>query len=52
MPQVITMISGFATFGAVSDSFILNSYSVKDPLAVVARCAAGISQGPGIMFMQ
>lgn len=34
--------AGFLTFGGNSDSFILNNYSPKDPLATLSRIAIGL----------
>ena len=35
-------IAGFSTFGATSNSFILNNYSPHDPLATLCRLAIGV----------
>jgi amino acid permease len=35
-------VVGFLTFGGNSDSFILNSYSPRDPLATLCRIAIGL----------
>jgi len=40
---IVTMVSGFATFGRTTASNILNSYHGDDPLAVVGRIATGVS---------
>ena len=40
---VVVMVSGFMTFGTVSESFILNNYAMHDGAAVLARFATGIS---------
>ena len=34
---------GLATFGTVSESFILNNYAIQDKAAVLARIATGVS---------
>ena len=36
-------VVGYLTFGAHSDSFILDNYSAKDPLAALARLCMGFS---------
>lgn len=36
-------VVGFLTFGDHSDSYILNNYSAKDPLAVLSRLTIGVS---------
>lgn len=35
-------VAGFLTFGANSNSFILNNYSPRDPLATLSRLAIGL----------
>jgi sodium-coupled neutral amino acid transporter 11 len=40
---VLTVVPGYATFGAASAGFVLNNYSTADPLATAARVAVGVS---------
>jgi hypothetical protein len=41
--MAVTATAGFATFGAASDSLILNNYSLTDPFMSLSRLAVAVS---------
>lgn len=47
---MIIMCSGFLTFGASTQSFVLNNYSEQDSLAILARLATGLAVITGYPF--
>jgi amino acid permease len=40
---IVVALSGFLTFGASSDGFILNNYSAFDPLVTASRLSLALS---------
>lgn len=47
---ILVMGSGFLTFGATAQSFVLNNYSPRDSLAIYARLATGLAVITGYPF--